>query len=523
VKFSLSKRQHEGEKLPNKEVAPARGTDSQDRGSPAYERFWLVLCMTAKETLPRHDLFLCLNERCELAYFVLPEFLVTTLRTRTVYDHPDADVALFQRISNGKDDSVLSPALYSGSEVSRKSTLVNSYNNGDIEFEVRKPIYKEFVAQVMSDSISYLGHSSLSQPLRRAHFIDNYNIVNPDNLAPPCSRHKVPLPAFIYTFPHNELEFDKQRFERTLYLRHYIGEQYRPALEKMYEVRTEAQHWLNDRGWMLETISCAEAELLKLHDPFWKEFTEEFLEKGKVFVHVNDPTFPHDFKGKESRLELEQSTKQYFSIGSWGEHNIAQIIMHVGEQQRVSLPDERHGSMRSPGVTVFRDELGIHTLPTYLFLVSENAFTHWQSMSKDTPQSWWQTDKVARGILWLVAEYLFTHEMGNPSEAVFSVTPIGDNAIQVNIVEGHREEGTPYAYAVIRDEMQFSAVPIFPSGVYEYRTDGTAISKSMMSLKNFIVTREGERRETLESTHFVKPIYSVILSGRSRAYLHENR
>jgi hypothetical protein len=139
----------------------------------------------------------------------------------------------------------------------------------------------------------------------------------------------------------------------------------------------------------------------------------------------------------------------------------------------------------------------------------------WQPVSAGILQTWWQADSITRKVLWLATRNLCSHLIREPRKVVCAVTPMGDSAIQVGIALGDREQGTPYAYAVLKSETEVNAVPIFPTGVIEQRSDGSAITRANIVLKNYTITTKGERRlEGPGHELFDRPIYSAILRDR---------
>jgi len=96
------------------------------------------------------------------------------------------------------------------------------------------------------------------------------------------------------------------------------------------------------------------------------------------------------------------------------------------------------------------------------------------------------------------------------------VTPIGNDVIQVALLFDNLEEGAPYAFAIIKDDLAIRAVPVFPTGTYELQPDGTLVTKTLVRLKNYCITRNGERIDLQSAgqiTQFIKPIYSTVISG----------
>jgi len=51
------------------------------------------------------------------------------------------------------------------------------------------------------------------------------------------------------------------------------------------------------------------------------------------------------------------------------------------------------------------------------------------------------------------------------------------------------------------------------------QSDGTLVAKKALFLKNYCITRNGERIDLLETgqiTQFIEPIYSTVISGKHK-------
>ena len=133
---------------------------------------------------------------------------------------------------------------------------------------------------------------------------------------------------------------------------------------------------------------------------------------------------------------------------------------------------------------------------------------------------WWQTDTIAKKILWLATYNLASHAIGDPEEVICSATPIGNDVIQVALLFDNLEGGAPYAFTIIRDDFAIKAIPVFSTGTYEVQPDGALVTKKLVHLKNYCITRNGERID-LQSMgqilQFIKPVYSTIISGEYKA------
>ncbi len=498
--------------------------------------FWLPFMIASKEVRPRHDSILCINERGELACIVLPEVLISIARAKVIYEQPNTDIAFIQRIDQGEDSSYLAPMIETHEQVVKLRRLVSAFNKGILKQELSNRIWAHLVTRVKEDSLSHLKEFSLLQSLKRAQIIGNDNYAKPDYLEP---MRGCEIPVFIYTSPGNELKIDKEIYYRELLLRKMYcdHEETIRLIDDLVKTLPAAEDWLKDQA-LMQTIGNVEFELLMGSEITKLEIAELILDPKKTDL-VRGPQADRIELRPEGRGALEHlgsQAKSCFSISNFGEPNLAQIVLHLGEPERESL------GAPLAAMTIIRDELGIHTLPTYLFTLDPHipqqitAATRWlddvpaaqipeiqwQSVSGNLPKMWWLADTVAKKVLWLVTLNLCSHQIVQLLKVTFSATPIGDNAIQVAITEGSREEGTPYAFAVIRGELEIRAIPIFPSGVHEHHPDGSITTKQPIIHKTYSITKQGERQyDGTVMMLFDRPIYSTIISGSEGIRVHE--
>jgi len=496
--------------------------------------FWLPFIVASKEIRPRYDSILCINEHGDLALIVFPEMLISAARAKIIYKQPNTDIAFIQCINQDDDSSYLAPIIETHEQVVKLSRLVDAYNSGNLKQELNNRIWEHLVTRIKEDSLSYFQEFSILEPLKRAQVIGNNNYVEPDFLD---SVRGCKIPVFIYTSPENELKIDKEIHHRELLLRKIYteNEETTKPIEDSVKRLPAAEDWLKDQA-LMQTIVSVELELRMGSDITRPEIAEMILDPRKTELIDEPQAIRIEFK-PEAKKALEHSgsePKSCFSISNFGEPNLVQVVLHPGEPEKGPL------SVPLAAMTIIRDELGIHTLPTYLFTLHTNTFEQitaatpwlddvptaqipeiqWQPISGYLPKMWWLADTVAKKILWLITRNLCSHEIEQLSQVTFSVTPIGDNAIQVTIVEGNREEGTPYAFAVIRGELEISAIPIFPSGTLKHHPDGSIIIKKPMSQKSYSITRQGERQHDPPVMIFDRPIYSAFISGSKGSTVH---
>jgi len=159
--------------------------------------------------------------------------------------------------------------------------------------------------------------------------------------------------------------------------------------------------------------------------------------------------------------------------------------------------------------------MGIHALQAKLFRIPTASFSLggendspvfldalpasqipeicWKPIAEEATSEWWQIDTIAKKVLWLATYNLASHLIGDPDEVIYSVTPIGNDVIQVALLFDNLEEGTPYAFAIIKDALAIRAIPVFPTGTYELQSDGALVTKKSVFLKNYCITRNSER------------------------------
>ena len=256
------------------------------------------------------------------------------------------------------------------------------------------------------------------------------------------------------------------------------------------------------------------------------------------FIPGPPPELRFTPRGKEI-LKQTESRELISSISNWGDPNIAQVALHVSKFKGQSPKD----SVTAPSITIFRDEMGIHALQAKLFRIPTASFSlggendslvfldaltasqipeiSWKSIGDEETSEWWQTDTIAKKVLWLATYNLASHSIGEPEEVIYLATPIGNDVIQVALLFDDLEEGAPYAFAIIRDDFAITAIPVFSTGTYEVRSDGALVTKKTVFLKNYCINRNGERID-LQSAgkimQFIRPIYSTVISGECKEF-----
>jgi hypothetical protein len=333
----------------------------------------------------------------------------------------------------------------------------------------------------------------------------------------------------------------------------------RDNIESVRSTLRNSPAWgnLDENDEFMHVINRAEVEI-KLYMKSWPSFADIMLNPEMAEVTPGPPSeLKFTSKGKEI-LKQAGPRELKSSILNWGDPNIAHVALHVSKFKGQSPKD----SVTAPSITIFRDKIGIHALRTKLFLsprlqtiplisstpssleedssplssilnslvpnalnldtvpASQVPEIGWKPIAEDMAYEWWQTDTIAKKVLRLATYNLASHLVGEPEEVIYSVTPIGNDVIQVALLFDNLEEGAPYAFAIIKDDFAIKAVPVFPTGTYERQSDGALVSKKLVRLKNYCITRNGERIDFPsggEIMAFIQPIYSMVVSGKYKA------
>jgi hypothetical protein len=481
------------------------------------------------------------NDRGEPTGFIIPDYVVSLAKVAEIVHAkskrpvPFTDIGIVQRISSGKDESYIVPLGYTREQVNKITGLSPSHDNRlntvELAKELKNVSWAKLFSEVRANNVRLLSRSSLWQPMKRVTVVGNDDPAEPDD-ADRFEGFETKLPIFIYTNPGNALGFDSDRLHREVLLRHMLAKESLEMMRSTLAGNPLMFEWLHDMQ-LAEILSRAQAELLMnseearppvVHLVLNPDMSELILGPG--------PQLRPKPKWELERHRLKPAMKSWYSETNWDDPNILQIILHVGESTAMTSPEAIAGSVTSPAVTIVRDELGVHTLVTYLFHISTEIYgieaanldevpasqipeIEWRPASGRIPQTWWQTDSITKKVLWLATRNLCSHLKGEPSKVVCAVTPIGDRAIQVGMALGDREQGTPYAFAVVKDKSEVNAIPIFPTGVIEHQPDGSRVTRQSIAIKNYSVTTKGERRLAgPEQKLFDRPAYSAIIRGQ---------
>jgi hypothetical protein len=511
-------------------------TASKDKESQVtlrdYKCLWILVCVTFNQVLPGTDLYLCVNEHGEVALIALPDLMVSVTLGKIICEQPHPSVVLIQQIQQGKDKSYLAPAIFTDKQASIGTVITSAFNRGKLAGGLKKHNWQKIVPEVVANNSSYLNNTRYQQRINRINILDNTSTTEPDDSQriPGYDRE---IPVFLYTRPDIERKLSRQELQRELTVRQLLCEQNIDSVRNTLRMSPVWGH-LQENDVFVHVINRVEIEV-KLHMKAWPSFADILLNPEMAeFNPGTPPEIKFTPKGKEI-LKQTESRELIFSISTWEEPNIAQVALHVNKFKGQSPKD----SVTTPSLIIFKDEIGIHVLRSQLFRVRTASFSlggetdlpvfldtlpasqipeiSWKPIDEETTTEWWQTDTITKKVLWLATYNLASHAVGDPEEAIYSVTPIENDVIQVALLLDNLEEGAPYAFAIIRDDFAIKAIPVFPTGTYEVQPDGALVTKKLVRLKNYCITRKGERidlRSAGQTMQFIRPIYSLVISGK---------
>lgn len=497
-----------------------------------YECLWILLCRTFSQVLPRTDLNLCLNEHGELAFLALPDLMVS-MTLGKVSKHPRPGIVLVQQIQQGKDRSYLSPIIYTDKQLSGLGGVSSIYNKGELRQWLKKYNRQKIMSEVKANNFAYLNNASYRQEVSRIRVLENASPRDSDDFQT-LPGYDSKIPVFLYTEPHNQIEMSRERLHREIFLRKYLSDNRIEEVRKNVKTLRPAGN-LQDNETMAYVISRVEAELQLNSSAARPPFVEIMLDPEMTEFDDSLSKLIFTSKGTKASEEKIKSwdVKTGFSILNWQEPDIAHIALHIMQFNGQSLKE----SATSPATTIFRDGMGIHALQSWLFHISTISFSlgvqtsetvfldkiptpqipeiNWKPIFEEVASEWWQTDAIAKKVLWLATYNLALHLIGKPEEVVCSVTPIGSDVIQIAMLFDNFEAGAPYAFAIVRDDLAVKAIPVFQMGTFEFEADGTLVARKPVFLKNYTITKKGERIQSSEQVvQFIGPVYSTVINGK---------
>lgn len=499
-----------------------------------YEHLWVLVCVTFNQVLPGTDLYLCVNEHGEVALIALPDLVVSVTLGEIWREQPHPGVVLIRRIQQGKDNSCLAPAIFTDKQSSIMQAITSASNSGKLEEGLKKYNWQKILLEVTTNSSSYLT-AEYQHKINRINILDIVGPEEPDD-SQRISGHEREIPVFLYAAPDMERKLSRQELQREMGVRLLLCEDNINSVRNT--LRTSPWGHLQENDAFVHVINRAEVEI-KLYMKSWPSFADIMLNPEMAeFIPGPPPELRFTPRGKEI-LKQTESRELISSISNWGDPNIAQVALHVSKFKGQSPKD----SVTAPSITIFRDEMGIHALQAKLFRIPTASFSlggendslvfldaltasqipeiSWKSIGDEETSEWWQTDTIAKKVLWLATYNLASHSIGEPEEVIYLATPIGNDVIQVALLFDDLEEGAPYAFAIIRDDFAITAIPVFSTGTYEVRSDGALVTKKTVFLKNYCINRNGERID-LQSAgkimQFIRPIYSTVISGECKEF-----
>jgi hypothetical protein len=528
MKFWKKQKSGENENTDERANMHAR-TESND-----YKLLWLLVCVTYNQILPGNDLYLCVNEYGEVALMMLPDLIVSQTLGTVFYEKPHPSVVLVQHFRYGKDESYLVPALLTDKLSSAMTDITIAFNSGKLEKNLKNYSWQKIMSEVNAHNSNFLDGVKYQRRINRSNIIDRTDATKADNYQQ-ISGYQREIPVFIYFGPDEQRKLTQRELERELVARQLLCQENIDYVRDSIKTSTAWFH-LDENDTFIHVINRTEVEI-KLKMNSWPSFTDLLLDPEMAEY---SPGPPPGMKFTPKGVDLFEKTKPrelLFGLLNWGEPDIAQVSLHV----RIKKEQSPKNSVTAPSATIFKDEMGIHVLQSKLFRVDTSIFTLergsdspvlldalstsqipeicWESIYEEASSDWWQTDALAKKVLWLVSYNLASHTLEDPEEVIYAVTPIGNDVVQIMLLFDSLEEGSPYAFAVVRDEFTIKAIPVFPSGTYEMQSDGALVSNTITRIKNYCITRDGERidlQSAGQMMQFIKPIYSVVISGKHK-------
>jgi hypothetical protein len=138
-----------------------------------YECFWILVCVTFRQILPRIDSHFCVNERGELALIALPDLTVSKTFAKLMYEYPSSGVVLVQRILQDKEESYLVPVTFTANQASILADVQSYFPRGEWSQGLKKHDWRKFVSELKAKNDTFLNDPTWRQGISRIQVIDN--------------------------------------------------------------------------------------------------------------------------------------------------------------------------------------------------------------------------------------------------------------------------------------------------------------------------------------------------------------
>ena len=219
------------------------------------------------------------------------------------------------------------------------------------------------ISEAKAQNYKYLNDGDNHQRVSRIRILDNTSPRDADDV------HTLPgfegdIPVFLYTEPDTQIDMSRERLHREVFLCKYMSNNKIEDVRKNVNTLRPAGN-LQDNDTMAHVISRVETEL-QLNAPAARPpFADIMLDPE--MTQFDDSLSKLIFTPKGIRTSEEKMKswveKTGFSMTNWQEPDIVHIALHITQFNGQSLKE----SVTSPASTVFKDQMGVHALQSYLF------------------------------------------------------------------------------------------------------------------------------------------------------------